>query len=255
MRKFLGWLVCPFHTISFLMILVKFHILQVIAFRWFGYQAHKRVADGMIWALLMNLRFWTGSRIRFDPIPTEIPEGKPLILVSNHQSMFDIPLIGWVFSKYHPKYISKKELAKGIPSISYNIRNGGSIAIDRKNPSEAVQLIRQFGAYLEKNGFAGCIFPEGTRSRNGQLLPFKTTGSVELMKAAPNALIIPVAISGSWEIMRYRYLPVPVGIKIRVTPLPAINRQNKTEEEIIRLCEQEIRKALGQDSSADGEKP
>ncbi|MCZ2356308.1 MAG: 1-acyl-sn-glycerol-3-phosphate acyltransferase [Bacteroidia bacterium] len=244
MKKILGWIFTPFHALFFILIILIFHVLQIIALRLLGYHAHKKVVDAMEICMILNLQIVMGLRLRCNPLPKELSTDKPLIIISNHQSMFDIPIIGWVFRKYHPKYISKRELAHGIPSISYNIRHGGSIAINRGDAAEAVQLIADFGKYLEKNNFAGCIFPEGTRSRNGVLKPFKTTGTIQLLNATPNAQILPLVISGSWETMRYNSLPTPYGIKITLTPLPLINRKNKTSEEIAAECEQAIKQEI-----------
>ena len=69
----------------------------------------------------------------------------PLIIVSNHQSMNDIPPIIWYMRKYHPKFVSKIELGKGIPSVSYNLRHGGSALIDRKDSKQALVAIARFG--------------------------------------------------------------------------------------------------------------
>ena len=241
MKKILSWIFTPLHALIFIIIILVFHVSQVIALNLFGYQAHKKVVDGMIACMLTNLRLVMWVTIRFGKIPDEITTDKPLIIVSNHQSMFDIPMIGWLFRKNHPKYISKRELTKGIPSISYNIRNGGSIAINRSNAAEAVQIITEFGSYLEKHCYAGCIFPEGTRSRNGALKPFKTTGLVQLLKSAPNANVIPVAVQGSWKI---NLLPIPYGFQIYVTPLSVIKREQHTDEQVAVACEQSIRQYL-----------
>jgi 1-acyl-sn-glycerol-3-phosphate acyltransferase len=76
-----------------------------------------------------------GTKISFE-ITTALPEDRPLIFVANHQSTYDIPPLIWHLRKYHPKFISKIELGKGIPSVSFNLRHGGSILIDRKKPKE-----------------------------------------------------------------------------------------------------------------------
>jgi len=97
-----------------------------------------------------------------------LPENKPLLVVANHQSMFDISMIVWYMRKISPHFISKIELGKGIPSISYNLRHGGSILIDRKNKRQSLPAIIGFGKRLQQNNETGVIFPEGTRSRDGK---------------------------------------------------------------------------------------
>ena len=61
----------------------------------------------------------------------------PVVFVANHQSLYDIPPFIWFMRSNHPKFISKIELAKGIPSVSYNLRHGGAALIDRKNPRQS----------------------------------------------------------------------------------------------------------------------
>ncbi|TAH21443.1 MAG: 1-acyl-sn-glycerol-3-phosphate acyltransferase [Cytophagales bacterium] len=243
-RKILGWVISPFYVIIFFTILCFFHPIQYIAFRFFGYQAHKRSVDYMIYSLVYSL-YLMGVRYRFDA-SQPLPKDKPLIIISNHQSMFDIPIIGYLLDEHHPKYVTKRELASGIPSISFNIRHGGSAIIDRKDTKQALMALKSFGEYLEKTNRAGCIFPEGTRSRTGEVKPFKPKGLMMLLRAAPNAVVVPVAIDGAWEIMRYNAMPVPFGMKISATVLPTISREGKTPEQILEEAEAVIKQHLGQ---------
>jgi 1-acyl-sn-glycerol-3-phosphate acyltransferase len=67
------------------------------------------------------------------------------------------------------------------------------------------------------------IYPEGTRSRDGQLRPFKPGGTLTLLKAAPQLAVMPATIDGSWKLLRYNLLPVPFGVVVRVRfsdPIP-----------------------------------
>ena len=141
----------------------------------------------------------------------KIENSLPVIIVSNHQSMADIPPIMWYFRKHHVKFVSKKELGKGIPSVSYNLRHGGSVLIERKNPRQAIIAIRNFSDYIESNNRAAVIFPEGTRSRDGKPKPFQTKGLETLIKYIPSAVIVPVTINNSWETLRYGKFPMGIG--------------------------------------------
>ena len=144
----------------------------------------------------------------------DIPTDRPLIIVTNHQSMYDIPPIIWHMRKYHPKFVSKKELGKGIPSVSHNLRHGGSVLIDRKDGKSALFQIGKLGAYIEKHKRSAVIFPEGTRSRDGHPKPFKPMGLKMLMKKAPSALIVPISINNSWKLVRYGKFPMGLGAKV-----------------------------------------
>jgi len=163
-----------------------------------------------------------------------------MIIISNHQSMFDITAICWLLRKHHPKFISKKSLAYGIPSVSFNIRNGGSIYIDRNNKEEALQKIADFNQYLNKHNRAGVIFPEGTRTKDGNLLPFKKKGALKMLNDMPNATVVPVVIKGYWHLERYKLKPVPVGNKLSCTSLKPIDRTGKTNEEVLNYVEESI---------------
>jgi len=145
----------------------------------------------------------------------KIPTDKPLIIVSNHQSMHDISPIIWFMRKHHPKFVSKKELGSGYPSVSYNLRVGGSVLIDRNDKKQSLIEIAKLGKYIEKHHRSAVIFPEGTRSRTGHPKPFKPTGIKLLMKHSPSALIVPISINNSWKMLKYGKFPI--GIFSRIT--------------------------------------
>lgn len=143
-----------------------------------------------------------------------IPENRPLIVVTNHQSMYDIPPLIWYMRKHHPKFVSKKELGKGIPSVSFNLVHGGSVLIDRKDAKASLMEIAKLGSYIEKHNRTAVIFPEGTRSRDGHPKPFKPMGLKMLLKKAPSALIVPISINNSWKLVRYGKFPMGLGAKV-----------------------------------------
>ncbi|MEZ4902423.1 MAG: lysophospholipid acyltransferase family protein [Spirosomataceae bacterium] len=117
-----------------------------------------------------------GTRLRFYE-KAEIPTDRPVIFVANHQSMFDIIGMIWFLRKNYPIFVSKIELAKGIPSISYNLQKSGSALIDRQDGKQAILEIAKLGKLIEETKFSAAIFPEGTRSRTGELKPFAVGGS------------------------------------------------------------------------------
>ena len=135
--------------------------------------------------------------------------------MSNHQSMNDIPPIIWFLRKYHPKFISKKELGSGIPSVSYNLRHGGSVLIDRKNAKQSLTAIINFAKYVEENNYSAVIFPEGTRSRNGAPKRFSENGLKMLVKYMPSAYLIPISINNSWKFLKYGKFPLGVGVHLK----------------------------------------
>ena len=141
MIKILSYPLSVVYIVVYLLILCIFHPIQWVAFKWFGYTAHKNVVDVMNYFLIKST-FILGTRHSI--INTiEVPEGVPVIFVSNHQSLFDIPPIAVAMRKYHPKFVSKKELGKGIPSVSFNLKYGGSVTIDRSNPRQSLPALKK----------------------------------------------------------------------------------------------------------------
>ena len=89
------------------------------------------------------------------------------------------------------------------------------------------------------------IFPEGTRARRGEIGAFKARGTLELLRAAPNTAILPVAIDGSWQLLRHNLLPVPFGVRVRVWIAAPIDRQpGEDPEALMRRVERLIRDML-----------
>lgn len=195
--------------IFFGLALIIFHPIQWFCLNVLGYSAHKKSVEILNWFLMRSTNV-LGTRYKFEN-KHNIPTDRPLIIVTNHQSMYDIPPIIWYMRKHHPKFVAKKELGQGIPSVSYNLRHGGSALIDRKDGKQALSEIARLGSYVEKNNRAAVIFPEGTRSRNGHPKPFKPMGLKILLKKAPSALIVPISINNSWKILRFGKFPMGLG--------------------------------------------
>lgn len=239
MRKLLAYPLTVLYLICFGITLIVFHPIQWIANNVFGYQALKITVDWLQFFLMRCLNV-LGTRFTFDN-PYDIPMDTPLIIVANHQSMYDISPIMWYMRKHHPKFISKKELGKGIPSVSYNLRHGGSVLIDRKNPRQALPAIMKFGEYIEKSKHAAVIFPEGTRSKTGVPKPFQTKGLEIMIKKVPSGIIVPISINNSWKMLRYGKFPMGIGNHLKFTvhqPIKIATFVDK--EELIKAVERTI---------------
>ncbi|MCA0152292.1 lysophospholipid acyltransferase family protein [Winogradskyella vincentii] len=215
MQKIIAYPITVIYFIFFGLTLVVFHPIQWFCNNVFGYKAHKISVDFLQFFLLRCLNI-LGTRFTFNN-PHQIDKGIPLILVTNHQSMYDIPPLIWYLRQHHVKFISKKELGKGIPSVSYNLRHGGSVLIDRKNALGSIKAIEEFAQRVEKNKWAAVIFPEGTRSRDGNPKPFKTKGLITMFNHMPSALVVPITINNSWKTLRYGKFPMGIGANIKYT--------------------------------------
>jgi len=131
----------------------------------------------------------------------------PCIFIANHQSMVDV----WVMLSLVPpntRFVAKQELFR-IPVLGSALANTGCIAINRGNRTEAIRSLR-VAAERIRAGRSVVLYPEGTRSRDGILQPFKK-GAFHLAVQA-GVPIVAVAITGSFDV-------VPPG-RLRVTPGP-----------------------------------
>lgn len=243
MNKLLGYVFSPLFYLAFFLSLVVFHPIQWVCYRFFGYRAHKVSVDILNFFLTYSDLFLLSS-VSFKN-EQELPTDRPIIFVSNHQSMYDIPALIWFLRKYHVKFISKIELTKGIPSISFNLKYGGGANIDRKDSKQAISEIIKLGRRMKENTWSTMIFPEGTRSKDGHLKPFQVGGIATLLKVVPNALIVPIAIENSWKIVKYGTYPLRVGEQLRWTVLTPIEPTGKLPENVVMEAELVIKKIVG----------
>jgi len=210
----------PF-LLTFGLILLVFDPLQRLV-RLFGERPHEIVVGALQTSLMASLHL-CGTRISVERSPDVAPR-TPYILIANHQSMFDIPMFGALLFSNYPKYVSKRELAHWIPSISYNLRRGGNALIDRGDRSSAERAIRDLGARSQERGVSVVIYPEGTRARAGELANFRPAGTLALLEAAPDLDVVPVSIDGSWQLFRNDLFPVPFGTRVRIRFADPIRR-------------------------------
>ena len=122
--------------------------------------------------------------------------GKTYIFVSNHQSIYDIPV---VFSSlpYQLRIIAKESLGS-FPVLGWHLRRTGHLLVDRKNPDRA-GILRRWKALVDQ-GLSLIIFPEGTRSQTGRVGIFKA-GSF-LMAIEAGLPVVPLSVDGTRRVMR-----------------------------------------------------
>lgn len=244
MRKFFGYILSIVHYLAFGLLLVIFHPIQWICFNAFGYKVHKWSVDTLNF-FLVSTYYLLGNTVTFTN-KQNLPIGRPIIFIANHQSMYDIPVMIWFLRKYHAKFISKIELAKGIPSISYNLRHGGAANIDRKDARQSITEIAALGTRMKERKWSAMIFPEGTRSKDGVVKTFQPAGVATLLKKCPEALIVPIAIKNSWKMVRYGMYPLNTFITMSWEVLPPIEPEKKPVDEVVAEAETAIRKSFGQ---------
>ena len=167
--------------------------------------------------LFLGSRFWSKylilpviAKLKTSGIEN-IPKHKPVIFVSNHQSYVDIPVL-MASLPVSFRFIVKKEFFSA-PIFGPFTRRSGHLSIDRETGTEAHRTLLA-AADLIKKGKSIAIFPEGTRSPDGNLGKFKRGGfALAFQTGVP---VIPVAISGSYKIMK-RNNPLLWPNKVKVT--------------------------------------
>ena len=121
------------------------------------------------------------------------------------------------------------------------MRHGGSVLIDRKDPKQAIPVIKGLSEYIEKNNRTAVIFPEGTRSKTGKPKEFAQSGLKILCKYAPSAYVVPISINNSWKMVKYGFFPLGLGNHLTFTVHKPLSVKELTFEEIIEKTEGNIR--------------
>ena len=124
-----------------------------------------------------------------------VPRGKPYLFVSNHQSIYDIPVLFW-YLPFQLRIIAKESLGR-FPVLGWHLARTGHVLVQRQNPGSTV--FRKVSA-LMRAGHSLIVFPEGTRSRDGVVGKFK--GGIFLLAIEAGLPIVPVAIDGTRRVMR-----------------------------------------------------
>ncbi|WP_461125908.1 lysophospholipid acyltransferase family protein [Spirosoma aerophilum] len=244
MKKVLDYVLSCVYLLYFGLVLCIFHVMQATAFNLFGRPAHKKTVDWMN-AFIAYGWYLTGSTIRFKQI-ADLPTDRPIIFVANHQSMFDISPIIWFLRRHTPTFVSKIEIAHGIPGVSYNLRKSGAALIDRKDPKQAIVEIARLGKLIQQQNLSAVIFPEGTRSASGQMRPFVTGGVATLIKRAPSALVVPIVIRGTGHFNPKGLFPLRSFSKMSWTALPGIEPTGRTADEVVKQAQEAIEVNLRQ---------
>ncbi len=142
-----------------------------------------------LWA---KVALWAnGVKVRVEGLD-QIPGRGPYIFMSNHQGSYDIfALLGHLPFQF--KWLAKREIFS-IPILGWAMKATGYISIDRQGGRETVKAMKAAAEKIH-HGMSVAIFPEGTRSSNGSIQPFKKGGFTLAIKS--QVPIVPIAISGS----------------------------------------------------------
>jgi 1-acyl-sn-glycerol-3-phosphate acyltransferase len=148
-------------------------------------------------------RFWSYVLLTLGRVSIRVhgadrldPRERYLFMV-NHQSNVDIPVLIHSLPGFQLRWIAKKELLR-VPFFGWALRSAKHIIVDRADSTGARAVLTK-AAQRMANGISVVVFPEGTRTLDGRLLPFKRGGFLLAVKT--NAPIVPVTISGSYKLL------------------------------------------------------
>jgi len=155
-----------------------------------GYLAH---GCARLWSWLILAT--TGVAVKATGIERLTP-GRTYVFVSNHQSIYDIPIL-FCTLPYQLRIIAKKSLGN-FPFLGWHLRRTGHLLVDRRNPDQRA-IFKQWAELVSK-GLSLIVFPEGTRSPDGRVGRFKAGSFMVAIQAG--LPVVPVAVAGSRHVMR-----------------------------------------------------
>jgi len=195
-----------------------------------GHGVARLWAKVIVWA--------SGVKVKFEGLEHVRGEG-PYLFMSNHQGAYDIfALEGHL--PFHFKWLAKKELFY-IPVLGWAMAAAGYISIDREGTRKTVEAMNEAARKIQE-GMSVIVFPEGSRSPDGSIQPFKKGGFTLAIKS--KVPIIPMSITGSREIMpKGKFAASPGEIRIRIDhPIETQNYSLKDRKFLMEKVRQTISK-------------
>ncbi len=147
-----------------------------------------------VWARM--LLAVSGVKATVEGVERIVPDGS-YVFASNHLSLMDTPLvIAYIPAQF--RFLAKRSLYK-VPFIGGHLKRAGHIPVDREDPRAAVKVMSAAAELIRREGISILVFPEGSRSEDGQLQEFKEGAAYLAIKAG--VPVVPIGISGTLEIL------------------------------------------------------
>ena len=183
---------------------------------------------------LVGVKVEVSGREQLDP-------KQAYIFTPNHQSLIEVPLFVTYLGR-NPGYLAKKEVFK-YPIFGYGIGLMGVVPVDRSNSPSAVESAKAATEMLRK-GKSYVVYPEGTRSPDGRLLPFKKGAFMMAIEAG--VPVVPVTVSGATRIMPKAKVEVhPSTVRLTIhDPIPTTDYSRDNVAELVTLARQQVLSAL-----------
>lgn len=168
-----------------------------------------------------------------------VPRGQSYVFASNHQSIYDIPVLFWTLD-FELRILAKASLG-AFPFLGWHLARTGHVLVDRKNPG--ADLFRQVRTLMQ-SGYSLFVFPEGTRSLDGTLARFRA--GTFMMAIEAGLPIVPVAIDGSRFVMPKNQLTTSPGhVRVEVLdPIPTSGRKPEEARQVARAVQDAVDAAL-----------
>jgi 1-acyl-sn-glycerol-3-phosphate acyltransferase len=184
-----------------------------------AFETNERFLKRAARQIVLMMGTYCGLRLEYENRSgKELPER--FLLVTNHQSLMDIPVLIDLFQGKNLRFVAKKELGLGLPFVSDILRNQGHALIKRDgDSSQAMRAILRFARRCEAEGSCPVIFPEGTRSCDGYVGTFHTAGVRKILAETPLPIVVAV-MDGGWRVARFKSLLFNLqGVRFRVRVL------------------------------------
>lgn len=188
-----------------------------------------------------------GVRVRVEGLDNLDPE-QPYILTPNHQSFIEVPLFVTYLDRY-PAYLAKKEVFR-YPIFGYGIGLLKVVPVDRSNSPSAVESAKAATENIRR-GKSYMVYPEGTRSKDGKLLPFKK--GAFMMAIDAGVPVVPVTVSGATKIMpkgEFKVYPSTVRLTIH-QPISTAGYDKENVAELMAQTREKIYSALSPEEAGE----
>ncbi|MDJ0792181.1 MAG: lysophospholipid acyltransferase family protein [Acidimicrobiia bacterium] len=236
----LGNVVAAIRTVIFVPLFVLYSmLLATIVIIWGAVNPASPVHDALV-------DHWSRVFLRIPPVTVRaeglenVDPDQRYVVASNHLSQFDIPLLFSVLP-VHGRFLSKKEVFR-IPLVGQAMRTIGIIEIDRQAGGSSRQAINEGVRVAAERGYSLLIFPEGTRSRDGNLLPFKKGAArIAIDTQLP---VLPVIIEGSDRISKPETPIIHAG-EVHVRILEPISTEGMTNRDDLNPLLERIETSIG----------
>jgi 1-acyl-sn-glycerol-3-phosphate acyltransferase len=154
-----------------------------------------RYFRGMSWGIL-GLMQAGGARLRRTG---RVPTGEPVLVLMNHQSLLDIPTAGLMSAPYVPLFVTRQRYHYGVPAVSPCLRLMGCPVVDPRDRKAALRIVRDAARALEHGML---IFPEGHRTRDGEIGEWKTAGVLTVLRERRVPVYV-IVTDGFWTARRF----------------------------------------------------